>query len=635
MSYFQHFARTALVAVVLIILAACEALPKRDNAQLQTAQDRASELIARGEVKHAATIYWRQAGEVSSPQREDLQLRAVETLLTPRTARLAGQYLDVVLRQDLRGPYLVRARLAQARLALIEKRPAEALTALPPGISLATPQFETQVKELRAQALFGMDRILQSVRLRVLLAARLDDVQARERNRRKLWETLGRADKQQVARWARIETDANLRGWLELSLIAKTSTADLQSFDQALDAWRQRYPNHAAGDTILARLRKDWKALQLRPRQIAVLLPLSGAYASVAEAVLTGFISAYYTDGDATDKPKIRVYDVGDNTAAIWAQYTRAVQAGAELVVGPLDKGAVAALAGRRKLPVPVLSLNYSDRVTDPPKNLYEFGLLPEDEARQVAERALWAGHETALVLAPKGEWGARLLHAFRARFEALGGKVLDVQRYDEAAADFSVPIKDVLGIDASEQRYAQLRSLLNRDLKFEPRMRPDADVLFMAALPRQARLLRPQLRFHYGANLPVYATSHIYTGVKDARADRDIDGVIYCDMPWMLDGANPKPELKGRLQRLFPLAGQQLARLTALGFDAYQVIQYLKRLDTRAYERYAGLTGNLHMDDLGRIHRELEWARFVDGEPQLMTGIGARFAPKAVATIP
>lgn len=635
MSHFQFSLRAALCAMVLIALSACEMAPKRDDAQLGPAQDRAARLIARGDLKHAAAIYWRQAGEAKSPRREDLQLRAVETLLTPKTAELAKQYLAVVLGQDLRGPWLVRARLAQARLALIERQPAKALAALPPGISLTTPQYETQVDELRAQALLDVGQILQSVRLRALLAVRLDDPKARDLNRRKLWAALGRAGEQQVARWAGVETNPDVRGWLELSFIAKTSAANLNAFNQALDAWRQRYPNHAASETILARLREDWKSLRLNPRQIAVLLPLSGAYASVAEAVLAGFMSAYYTETQRTDRPEIRVYDVGDNNAAIWAQYTRAVRDGAELIVGPLDKGAVAALAGHKQLPVPVLSLNYSERVIDPPGNLYEFGLLPEDEARQAAERASLAGFDTALALAPEGEWGARLLEAFRARFEGLGGQVLDARRYDETSADFSIPIKDVLGIDSSEARYARLRSLLNRDLQFEPRMRPDADMLFMAALPRQARLLRPQLRFHYGADLPVYATSHIYTGVQDARADRDIDGVIYCDMPWMLEGANPKPELKTRLDRLFPLAGQQLARLTALGFDAYQVIHYLRRLDERAYERYAGLTGDLHMDDAGRIHRELEWGQFVDGEPRLLTGIQARSGPTAVATTP
>jgi uncharacterized protein len=351
--------------------------------------------------------------------------------------------------------------------------------------------------------------------------------------------------------------------------------------------------------------------------------------------VLAGFMGAHYTHDEGTGKPVIRVYDLGDNSAAAWDQYMQAVQDGADLVIGPLDKEGVAVLVQHQKLPVPVLSLNYTDEVINPPDNLYQFGLLPEDEARQVAERASLAGHQTAVALAPQGEWGERLLKAFRTRFKELGGEVLDVARYDAESTDYSTPIKDVLGIDSSEERNSQLRALLKRDLQFEPNHRPDADMVFMVALPREARLLRPQLRFHYASDLPVYATSHIYTGIEDLASDRDINGVIYCDMPWTMEGANPKPQLRARLDSLFPQASQQLPRLTALGFDAYQVIDYLKRLAERPYERYAGLTGNLYMDELGRIHRELKWAQFVDGEPRVMDSLVAPTGRGAFASAP
>lgn len=627
-----HRILTDLIIAALMVLTACTAPPSRDEPVPEPGPDRAVELLAQGDLKGAAAMFWEQAETAQSPRREDLQLRAVEAVLTPETLPLAKQYLNAVLQKDLWGPSLVRARIAQAKIALLEEQPHVALAALPPGIGLATPQYEIQVEDLRAQALLASGRILESARARASLATKLSDPRALEANRQKLWEALGQASDQEVLRWAEEATDDKLRGWLELAYIAKTSPSSLESFDRQVDAWRKRYPGHPAGRETIAQLRKDWRSLQLRPRRIAVMLPLTGAYGGVAEAVLTGFMAAHYIGDEASGKLTIEIYDLGDNGAAAWEVYTRAVEDGAELVIGPLDKEGVAALARRQDLPVPVLSLNYTEEVNDPPENLYEFGLLPEDEARQAAERASLAGHDTALALAPEGEWGERLLDAFRARFEALGGTVLDANRYDPEATDYSVSIKDVLGIDASEQRYQQLRAALKRDIQFEPHRRPDADMIFMVALPQQARLLRPQLKFHYAADLPVYATSHIYTGIEDAATDRDIDGVIYCDMPWTLKGANPNPELRARLDNLFPQESQQLPRLTALGFDAYRLIPYLKRLAARPYERYAGLTGNLHMDENGRIHRELKWAQFVNGEPRVMDSPVAQRGSGAVA---
>jgi outer membrane PBP1 activator LpoA protein len=621
---------------ILLILAACAGPAARDepSASVSAVEDEAEKLLAQGNRKAAANLYWEQARQAQSPRREDLQLRAVEVVLTPKTLPLARRYLGMLAAQDLRGPLLVRARVAEARLSLLEKQPQTALAALPPGISLATPQYEIQVEELRARALLASGRVLDSIRARAALGARLSEPRAIERNRQQLWRAIGRGSEQEVARWAQEADDYGLRGWLELGYIAKTSSSDLKDFDRQLQTWRERYAGHPAGKEIIDTLRAEWKALQVRPRQIAVILPMSGAYAPVSEAVLAGFMAAYYTDDEPTERPSIRTYDVGEGSANVWDTYMRAVEDGADFVVGPLDKEGVAVLTGRGKLPVPVLSLNYADEVEDPPKNLYEFGLLPEDEARQVAERASLAGHQTAVALAPEGEWGERLLDAFRTRFQQLGGTMLDAARYDAEATDYAETIKDVLGIDASEQRYQQLRALLKRDIEFEPRPRPDADMMFMVALPSQARLLRPQLKFHYASELPVYSTSHIYTAIEDADADRDIDGVIYCDMPWTLDGANPYPELRAKLDRFFPQESRQLPRLTALGFDAYRVIYYLKRLAERPYERYAGLTGNLHMDDLGRIHRELQWGTFVDGRPSVLNELVAQPELNAITSL-
>ncbi|MGI8740912.1 MAG: penicillin-binding protein activator [Gammaproteobacteria bacterium] len=621
----------ALVGVVVSLgLVSCASQPPREAAR--PVQVQVSKLIKQGDLAGAAAAYWEQAKGAQSPRREDLQLRAVETVLTPKTMTLAKRYLSMIPADKLAGTALVRARIAQARLALMEQRPNVALAALPPGLSLTTPDFYPEVEALRAQALLAAGRVLDSVLVRSALATDLTDQQAIAANHQKLWEALARAGDQDLARWLLRERDPRLRGWLELSYIAKTSPGDFAAFDRQLNDWQLKYDGHPAGDKLLAQLRRDWRSLQLRPRQIAVMLPLSGAYASVSSAVLAGFMAAHYTDETTLDKPAIRIYEVGADARQV---YQRAVREGTDFVVGPLDKEGVAALALMRRLPVPVLSLNYSDEIVDAPDTLYEFGLLPEDEARQVAERASLAGHNTGLVLAPEGEWGERLLNAFRARFEALGGTVLAVNRYDESAADFAAPIKDVLGIDMSEQRNSELRSLLSLDLQFEPRRRPDADMMFMVALPRQARLLRPQLRFHYATDLPVYSTSHIYTGIADAGSDRDIDGVMYCDMPWTVPGANPLPELRARMDSLFPQESQQLPRLTALGFDAYRVIYYLKRLAERPYERYAGLTGTLHMDARGRIHRGLQWAQFVDGSATVMDSLRAPPESLAAQTAP
>ncbi len=160
------------------------------------------------------------------------------------------------------------------------------------------------------------------------------------------------------------------------------------------------------------------------------------------------------------------------------------------------------------------LSLNYlPDDADAPPEDLYQFGLLPEDEARQAADAAIQNEHFNAVTLVPAGHWGGRMIEGFRSHYETLGGVVLESSRYNSEASDYGRPIQMLLNLDSSYARERRLQNTIGRDVRFEPRRRQDIEVIFMAAMPRQARLLEPQLEFHRAGDLPVYATSHVFSG--------------------------------------------------------------------------------------------------------------------------
>src|SRR5690554_7108230 len=80
------------------------------------------------------------------------------------------------------------------------------------------------------------------------------------------------------------------------------------------------------------------------------------------------------------------------------------------------------------------------------------------------------------------------------------------------------------------------MRRLLRQSTEFEPRRRQDADWLFLVALPQQARQIKPTLAFNFASDLPVYSTSHVYSGEPNPSKDRDLNGIVFCDTPWLLD---------------------------------------------------------------------------------------------------
>jgi outer membrane PBP1 activator LpoA protein len=137
-------------------------------------------------------------------------------------------------------------------------------------------------------------------------------------------------------------------------------------------------------------------------------------------------------------------------------------------------------------------------------------------------------------------------------------------------------------------------------------------DFVFVAAQPEQGRSLRPALRFHLAADLPVYATSDIFD--PDARGNADLDGVIFPDMPWILSDDETTVALRTRIGELWPQRARSRGRLYAFGFDAYRLIPLLRTQRPARATAVSGMTGTLSVDDHGRVQRELDWARVVDG---------------------
>jgi outer membrane PBP1 activator LpoA protein len=538
-------------------------------------------------------------------------------VLTAQTLHLAEQYQNGLDEARLQGALLVRKRLADARLALLNQNPQAALAALPTFLDTLAPELEADILETRARALLASNWILLSINTRLILEKQLRDPARLQSNRLAIWTSLNQATNQQIREWLQQSTDPNLKGWLELAYIDKNSPTQLSELQQMLGDWKQRFADHSAAAVAIPLIFKDWQEMQFHPKRIAVFLPFSGKYNHVANAIMAGISTAYYQD-DASGM-SLTIYDLGGQAQNVPQTYAQAIAEGADAVIGPLDKSALSKLMQLPELSIPVLSLNYADSTPEPQTNLYQFGLLPEDEAKQVAERAILDEHLNAVVFAPSGTWGSRLSSAFAERFETLGGTLLTAEYYDPNNTDYSDPIRRALLLDESVQRYKTLRQTLRRPIKFEPSRRQDVDMVFVVAWPRQGRQLRPQFKFHFASDLPVYATSHIYSGTENPSADQDINGVVFCDMPWNLKEINPQEELRMKVEQLFPEDARQLPKLTALGIDAYHLLPNLKRLSKQPHQRYAGLTGNLSVDGSNRVYRQLNWARFEGGRPRVI----------------
>jgi uncharacterized protein len=572
-----------------------------------------------------AFALWEQiaARRQGGPRAQALLQSALALIATNRLA-LAEKRLQAIDPALLvASDRFLHQRLSSEVILPIDPEQALALLASPPLTPESARQMRAEMASYylqRARVLATMGNQIEVARNHIQREAWLDSDSERADNQIAIWGALSSLSATALQMLRTNPPPDELSGWMALVSMTRDITLPARERIEQLRQWRLAYPNHPIRPAFLEELEIRLTQGLQRPERVALLLPLTGRFAAAAEALLDGFLMAWFSDPLRESSPlELRLYDVGPTPQKVMALYQLAVNEGADMIVGPLDKEAVEILARQDLLPLPTLALNYAE----PPLNeqLYQFALTPEDEAIQVAERAWQLGYVQAAMLTPESALGQRIAQAFRDRWIALGGTIANTTSYDEKLNDFSLPITSMLMIDESNARQRRLARLLDLRLEFTPRRRQDLDFIFVMAQPRQGRLIQPQLRFHHAGEIPILATSHIYDSSSNSQIDRDLDGIQFADLPWTLRH-NETPLAKARQQNLIPLARHAgpLQRLAAMGADAYQLLPVVSWLRQYPYESYPGETGRLSLDQHRRIERQLAWAQFTLGAPRNLT---------------
>ncbi len=600
------------------VLAGCTGMPgalmKPGTDRLQT---QAQALEATGDFQGAAQVYLQAAASAAIPEKYQLQLLAADSLIhgneLPRATALLDELQAVALDGELRQHYTIR----RAQLELARQHPEQTLALL--QVPPASTALRIEYHRLRAEALLQNSQYFLSAQERILLDALLTDPGQRLDSQRALWDALNNLSDSELQQLRKAPPPDPMSGWLELVELTRLYLQQPDALAEVIPHWQQRYPEHPASQQFIARLLDTMRTAGQPPEQVAVLLPLRGELAGVADAVRNGILAAYYEAPEGGRRPDLKIYDSGDTAQSAVTAYRDALANGARFVIGPLRKESVEALARLQPLDVPVLGLNQSEDPNLMNPALYQFGLAPEDEAREAARLAWRNGLQQAVALLPDNDWGERVYNAFAAEWQTLGGRILETGRYDDSEADHGKVISALLNLDSSKARYQQLTRQLGTQLEFEPRRRQDVDFVFLVASPKQARLIRPQLSFYRASSLPVYATSKVYTGVPDPSRDSDMNGITFCDMPWTLESRENWSHLQGAVAETWPDSSSRYARLFALGIDAYRIIPYLGELGNNMPGAYHGVSGNLSLGERGQLNRTLRCARFQDGVPVLL----------------
>lgn len=585
-------------AVIAAILSGCSSPPKQLSDLPRTPQSSAEELL-------------KDADRRSGAEANLLRLQAARAASIQNNPEQVLGILERVPQSDLPVDQQMLFSTLQAESLIALDQPAGALRALrhPSMLQIETLPMEEQVRIqlLRAEALDATGDSVASARERIYVDGLLPAEQQAS-NHEAIWANLSQASTPALEE-ATATATGEFAGWVSLALIARQhGNLDIQV--RELKKWQEEFAEHPAADPLPEAMAQLLELHASRPRHVALLLPFQGPLAGPAQALRDGFLaSQYQAYGEGIEQPRVSLYD--STSYSDLRQFYREAQAdGVDWIIGPLERDQVTRLAQMQDIPLPTLALNYTDQATQSDQALFQFGLAPEDEARSAAERAWNDGHRSMGALVAQTDWAERAYQAFRQAWEAQGGVFVGRETIDQPATMAS-QIGDLLQIRQSEQRNSRIKSVVD-DAVVQPTPRQDLDALFLSATPQQARQIKPTLAFQYAAELPVYATSHVYQLSGDPTQNADLEGIMVAEVPWLLTRDD---ELYPSVSQNWPQATGALGRLYAMGIDAQRIFSRLPQMLQHGDTRLDGATGELRLGEDGRVIRATEWGVIEDGQ--------------------
>ena len=474
------------------------------------------------------------------------------------------------------------------------------------------PQARTKLLVLKAESYEANGLSLAAANALIALSQLPTTIEPRQYNER-IWMALTKVNAQALdLQVTGADNDVN-RAWYTLALIPLVHH-DMELQLSSVKQWQQQWPLHPASLSLPGALASLTDLRATQPQRIALAMPLHGRLGKVGQAVVDGFMMARFEAQKTSAMiPYIKVYDTS-SLNSLDGLYRQAAADQIDIIIGPLDKDKVIQLSQKDALTIPTLALNYiplggRSNVTT---NLIQFGLAVEDEASQLADRSLAEGHKRIIVLHQDQPWATKAAQHFSTSWTSLGGEIATQVSFS-GAGDHSESITQALLINQSHERAKLLKKHLSgsgNKVKFEPRRRQDVDAIVLFALPSDGRQIIPTLAFHYAADLPVYASHHIYQGPTSTSRDRDLEKVIFTELPWLIE----QPEIQQKFSQKWP-DRDRYTRLFAMGVDAYRLFPRLQQLQAFNNSRVHGVTGLLQMNSQGRIFTHSSWGQFRAGK--------------------
>ena len=193
---------------------------------------------------------------------------------------------------------------------------------------------------------------------------------------------------------------------------------------------------------------------------VGVLLPLSGPQAAFGKALQEASQLAFFNIGEGAIQ--LIFEDTRGTPQGAQAAAQKVLARGARLIIGPLFRGSVLAVAPiARQAGVNIISFSTSRDVAG--NGVYTLGFLPAPQVERIVEYAVSKGFRRFGALAPRNGLGQLVVQELQRSAGLNGAVVSTVSFYEENTPDFNELIRNFARFDARSAALKQQREVLQQ----------------------------------------------------------------------------------------------------------------------------------------------------------------------------
>ncbi|MCG9609938.1 penicillin-binding protein activator [Vibrio harveyi] len=551
--------------------------------------------------------YMIQADSTEGSLQNDWLIMATKAAIQANELDQAELLIKRLSRQQLSEVQQAEWQLARATLQQKQGKYSQLLQGLnfKPWWKLPSEQWKDYY-ELRADAYQSLNQPFEANRQLVAEGQYASSAEQREISSR-IWMNFGSYSENELTALQTEPSEDVLDGWLQLAIYAKTLSSNIPQLKNTLEHWLSENSSHPAAVYTPAEIQNILSLEIVKPNNTALLLPLTGKFAPQAQLIRDGFIFAMMNDQARDPSATLTVIDTHAYSADQIKQ--RLINENIDFVVGPLQKENVeklqATLDGSETgVKIPTLALNIPEEVQAGTDMCY-LALSPEQEVAQAAKYLFSQGYQFPMILAPNGAYGQRVVEAFNEEWSKYSSNKVATSYFGDKR-QLQKNINGVFGLQESQQRIAQMQSLMRISLESQPRSRRDVDAVYIVARSSELTLIKPfiEVAINPDAKPPkLFSNSRSNSG---GATYEDLSGVAYSDIPMLI---NPDPTIATQMNELWPDQSNMEKRLEALGMDAYKLLGELPQMKLLPGYSVDGQTGVLSINNNCVVQRELDWA--------------------------